>query len=76
KIQGSGTYIYRDKGKVVGKYVGNFVDGQRAGRGKFTWADGASLEGVFKAGKPWSGTRRNSVGKSVATYKAGKEHLK
>ena len=71
-----GSYVYRDNNKLIGKYVGNFVDGQRAGSGKFTWADGSSFEGEFKAGKPWSGTRRNRVRKLVSTYKAGKEHVK
>jgi hypothetical protein len=37
--------------KGADTYVGNFVNGWPEGKGKYTWEDGARLEGTFKKGR-------------------------
>ena len=37
--------------KGADSYVGTFVKGRPDGKGKYTWENGATLDGSFKAGK-------------------------
>jgi hypothetical protein len=47
------TELAQGKGEATGadSYVGYFVQGKPDGKGKYTWANGARLEGTFKNGK-------------------------
>jgi hypothetical protein len=48
-----GTELAQGQGEATGadSYVGYFVQGKPDGKGKYTWANGAHLEGTFKNGK-------------------------
>ena len=41
----------RGEAKGADSYVGNFVKGRPEGKGVYTWANGARLDGSFKVGK-------------------------
>jgi hypothetical protein len=47
------TELAQGQGEATGadSYVGNFVKGRPDGKGAYTWANGAHLEGTFKVGK-------------------------
>ena len=47
------TELAQGQGEATGadRYVGYFVKGKPDGKGTYTWANGASLEGSFKGGK-------------------------
>ena len=47
------TELAQGQGQATGadSYVGYFVQGKPDGKGKYTWANGARLEGTFKNGK-------------------------
>ena len=67
-----GTYIWPDGEK----YVGEFKDGKRHGRGTNTFADGEKYVGEYKDGKrQGQGTYTYASGaKYVGEYKDGKMH--
>lgn len=70
---GWGVYEYY-LGKVYqGRYEGNFMDGVRHGKGKFTYATGERYEGAWKNGRPHGiGVKFNKKGGMTSgTWEAG-----
>ena len=51
------TELAQGQGEATGadKYVGYFVQGKPDGKGTYSWANGARLEGTFKDGKAHGG---------------------
>ena len=51
-MHGHGTYTYAEGDKFFGDtYVGEYVNGEKDGKGIFTWLDGSKYVGDFLHGK-------------------------
>ena len=51
-MHGHGTYTYAEGDKFFGDtYVGEYVNGEKQGKGIFTWLDGSKYVGDFLHGK-------------------------
>lgn len=46
-LTGEGTLTWYESGKITGRDIGNFKEGQLSGRGSILFADGARFDGEF-----------------------------
>ena len=53
------------------KYVGQYKDGEKHGKGTYTWSDGYKYVGEWKDEKPWNGTSYNKNGNIRDNYVNG-----
>jgi hypothetical protein len=46
--QGHGTLIWQQNGQTTDRFVGEYRDGRRTGRGVYTWSNGERYEGDYR----------------------------
>ena len=55
------------------EYVGQYKDGEKHGKGTYTWSDGQKYEGKWKDGENWNGIQYDKDGNIKYKYVNGKQ---
>ena len=55
------------------EYLGEYKDGKKHGKGRYTWSDGGIYVGEWREGKPWNITIYGKSGIIIMKYVNGVE---